>query len=119
MLTILAIFTAAIALFFLSIWGIMPRSLYKTTVKELSPEPKFFWHEDYFTVQTNSTKLDSTSECKYSTLSNVYESQDYLYLAITKNQAYIIPKNSFTKGTWMELSSVLKNALGNRYKVSM
>lgn len=116
-LTVLAIITAAIALFLLYIWVIMPRSLYKASIKELSLDQKFFWYEDHFTVKDSSTKFDSTSEYKYSNLSNAYESADYLYLSITKNQAHLIPKNSFTKGTWMELSNILKKSLGDRYKV--
>lgn len=95
---------------------IIPRISYKGSKEIYSYDNYFFWHDDYFTVKINSNEITSTSDYKYTSLIKVCDVNDYLYLYISKSQAHLIPKNSFTKGSWVELSDILKNNLGNKYK---
>lgn len=107
-----------IAFLLIHITFIMPYMTYKSSANIYSIDNYFNWYDDHFSVKFNKNGIDSNTTYKYDSLLKAYEVNDFLYLFIAKSQAHLIPKNSFTKGTWMELSSVLKNALGDRYKVS-
>lgn len=97
-------------------WFIMPLIGYKLSAKLYSIDNYFTWYEDHFTVKVDSEDVSSTSNYTYEGLLKACEYQDSLYLYVTKNQAHLVPKDSFTKGTWNELKAILINELGDRFK---
>lgn len=98
-------------------WFIMPLIGYKLSAKLYSIDNQFTWYEDHFTVKVDSEELSSESNYTYQGLLKVWEYKDFLYLYVTNNQAHLVPKDSFTKGTWDELKAVLIDQLGNRYEI--
>ncbi len=112
----LEIFMGILLVFLLFyLWYIMPLVSYKLSSKLYSIENCYTWYNDHFIVKTDTDGITSTSNIKYTSLLKTVEAEGYLYLYMTKNQAHIIPKNSFTTGTWTELSSALKTTLAERY----
>lgn len=98
-------------------WFVMPLIGYKLSAKLYSIDNYFTWYGDHFTVKVDSEELSSVSNYTYDGLLKVWEYNDFLYLYITNNQAHLVPKDSFTKGTWNELKAVLIDQLGNRYEI--
>lgn len=98
-------------------WFVMPLIGYKLSAKLYSIDNYFTWYKDHFTVKVDSEELSSVSNYTYEALLKVWEYNDFLYLYITNNQAHLVPKDSFTKGTWNELKAVLMDQLGNRYEI--
>ena len=105
-----------LAFVLLDIWFIAPRLFYKAAARLYSIDNYFTWYEDHFTVKADGDGISSISDFRYSGLLKVWEGRDFLYIYVTKNIAYIVPKDSFTKGTWIELSGALRGALGERYR---
>lgn len=101
----------------LYVWFIAPRVAYKLSAKLYSVDNYFTWYDDHFTVKADAEGMTSSSDIKYLSLLKVCESNDFLYLYVTKNRVQIIPKKSFTKGSWSELSNILEDILGSRYKI--
>lgn len=98
-------------------WFVLPLIGYKLSAKLYSIDNYFTWYDEYFTVKVDSEDISSMSNYTYEGLLKACEYRDFLYLYVTKNQAHLIPKDSFTKGTWNELKTVLINELGDRYKI--
>ena len=59
----------------------------------------FEFNDENYTVSAKSDKIDENSTSAYSTISKVTETKDFIYIFISKVQAFIVDKNGFTEGT--------------------
>lgn len=114
---LLALLVLLMVFMFAYMWFIMPLIGYKLSAKLYSIDNYFTWYNDHFIVKVDSQGVSSLSNYTYEGLLKACEYRGFLYLYVTKNQAHLIPKDSFTKGNWDELKTALINKLGDRYKI--
>lgn len=64
----------------------------------------FYFYEKYFTISDGKNK----NEIKYLHLYKIFETNDFFYLYINKNHAFLLEKTKFIKGNSEEFISFLK-----------
>ncbi len=73
---------------------------------------KFVFYDKNFEV----TNQKGTFSHKYFNLRKVFETNDYFYLYISKENAFLLSKKTFSLGTSEEFSSFIKNKCAFKYK---
>lgn len=77
----------------------------------------YTFDEQYMTLtQTRGDVFSTTLKAKYSYIHKVLEDKKYYYLFISKLQSHVIDKSSITQGMLEEMSALLKNTLGEKFK---
>ena len=110
---LLAIAAIAVAAYSLGEYMLAPMINAASTVKKnpamFEKGVGFEFHEDHFADAGKSQK--TRGEIKYSDLLKVCEVQDYFYIYLQPNIAFIIDKRDFTQGTPEELTELFRKAL--------
>lgn len=82
-----------------------------------STEEIYTFDEQYMTLtQTMGDVFTSTLKARYSYIYKAREDNNYFYLYISQMQSHVIDKSSITQGTLEEVTALLKNNLGNKFK---
>ena len=115
-LTMIICFVAIIVLDALIIYThfIHPRFTVKKT-PSLDAIVCFEFSDENFTVSAKNDRIDETSTSAYSTIIKAAESNSFIYLYISKVQAFIVDKSGFTEGTPDSLIDFLVSK-GIKYK---
>lgn len=98
---------------------VLQRRIDKSTVYISSDTEEIYtFDEQYITItQRKGDEFSATIKARYSYIYKAYEDKNYYYLYISKMQSHVIDKSSITQGSLHELHTLLKNNLGNRFKV--
>lgn len=72
----------------------------------------FTFYDKNFEVENNNGRFIY----RYIMLRRVFETEDYFYLYVTKENAFLISKKSFSLGSAEEFSKFIKNKCALRYK---
>ncbi len=72
----------------------------------------FSFFDKNFVVTNNNGSFDY----KYFMLHKIFETKDFFYLYVTKENAFLLSKNSFTLGTAEEFSEFLKKKCKFKFK---
>ncbi len=75
----------------------------------------FSFYDKNFEVQNNNGSF----KYKYFMLRRVFETNDFFYLYVTKENAFLISKNTFSLGTPEDFSKFIKNKCNIRYSKKM
>lgn len=73
----------------------------------------FSFFEKNFKVQNGKGNFDF----KYLLLYKVYETSDYFYLYVNRENAFLVSKKSFTMGTSKDFSNFIKNKCKLKYRL--
>lgn len=86
----------------------------KTEKFENEKEFTFTFYDNFFVIsdKKNSEKI------KYWKLHRVYETEEFFYLYIDKNHAFLLDKSSFVKGNLSEFLKFLKKKIWYRTKAT-
>ena len=77
---------------------------------------QYIFNENNFSIYSASPNGTVNGNYSYAALKDVYETKQYFYLYLINNQAFIIDKYTFTKGTAEQLSILLPSILGPKFK---
>jgi len=77
----------------------------------LDADAEYLFTEDEIKETFVSASLNQTLNCKYDSVVLVSESENYLYIYIAKNQAYVVDKDGFTEGTLYDLKVLLSQKI--------
>lgn len=94
-----------------------PKIQFKKNAVYKNSENTFVFRDEEFTVSGENNICNGTSTIKYTGLHKVYETREYIYLYATPRQAYIVDKEKIEKGKESELTKLLINNVGDKYKV--
>lgn len=72
---------------------------------------RFVFYDKYFEIMNNNGSYDY----RYRMLRKVYETSDFFYLYITKENAFLISKKGFSLGTAEDFSKFIKDKCGFKY----
>ncbi|MCI8620717.1 MAG: YcxB family protein [Clostridia bacterium] len=75
----------------------------------------YTFYEKYFEIK-NKNGLFSY---KYFMIKKVYETQNYFYLYVSNENAFLVSKKDFTKGSSKDFSNFMKQKKGLRYKIKV
>lgn len=93
---------------------IMPRFYYKSAKKLIEAETRYSFTEDGITIDSSSDLVRGSTIIAYGGLYKVSEIEDYIYIFISNNQAYIIPKKDVPEEDIASIREILKNRV-NKY----
>lgn len=79
----------------------------KTDKFENEKEFTFTFYEKFFVISDKK----SSEKIKYWKLHRVYETEEFFYLYIDKDHAFLLDKSSFTKGNILEFFKFLKKKI--------
>ena len=74
---------------------------------------------NYYYFNKDTIKIhnkEGTTERRYEDLESIYETKKYYYILISRNNGYIMDKNSFKKGTEEEFNQFIRIKLNRNYK---
>lgn len=109
-------FTSAI---FACIGFSFPALIAKSTARSLKDSLEcqsihnYRFYNEYF-VESTCYSVDAVP---YSAVMDSYENKDYIYIFISANRGYIIPKSALSEGMPFELRKLLKERLGGKFDV--
>lgn len=91
------------------------RKIFKTSKLVVETKLRYNFLEEKINLESlkNNEKIGE-SIISYSDLYKVVDKKEYIYLYISSNQAYVIPKNTFN-GNYNKVVSIFKEKLGNKY----
>ncbi len=75
---------------------------------------KFSFFDKYFEVENPNGKFNY----KYSMIYRAFDKEDCFYLYITKENAFLLSKNTFSLGNANDFSSFIKSKCHSKYKMS-
>ncbi len=75
----------------------------------------FKFYEKEFEVYNKNGKFSY----KYFILRKIYETEDFFYLYVSKENAFLVSKNTFSFGTSKDFTSFIKDKCKSRYKMSI
>lgn len=74
----------------------------------------FSFYDKYFEIKNNNGKFNY----KYFSLYKVFETSDFFYLYVSKENAFLISKTTFSLGTEKDFSNFIKSKCHFKYKIS-
>ena len=97
-----------------------PKKNYRSNMKLYEQISNYVFGEDdiKITSKTESNSISGTSNINYDNITKVYNTKEYIYIFITKNRAFAIPKSSFTVGTADDLCKFLSEKIGPQKFIS-
>ena len=96
---------------------ILPKIRYNTLGKLKDATNEYTFYDDMMCGVTKSDEYNGESEIKYTGISKVYETSKYFFIYYTKNQTFIVERNSLAVSDAEKVSGVLKAVLGKNYIV--
>ncbi len=111
------LFVLALCIAVLLVYPVLTAKIYyKSGSKLYSNEICFSFYDDHLVSETKGSDISSASNSNYNIIQKIYETKNYFYLFITRQQAFIVPKNDIVSGSADELSTLLKSKVeSNRY----
>ena len=94
---------------------ITPRLRYNSLAKMQNVENHYVFCDHVMKVFTKSQVYNGQAEIEYALFLKAYETSKYLFLYQTKNQVFIIDKNTITDGTIEDLRNQLSGYLKDKY----
>ena len=86
------------------------------TKKSKKVSGNFVNNYDFYKNYFNVKNIDGKAQILYFKLYRVVETKDCFYIYISRQYAYIVSKNGFTKGTPEEFSKFIKKKVYTKYK---
>lgn len=74
----------------------------------------FSFYDKDFEIENNKGKF----KYKYSIFRKVYETDDFFYLYVTKENAFLVSKNTFSLGNATNFAKFMKQKCGFKYKTN-
>lgn len=100
------------------LWFILPKIRYNKNKLIHNMENEFVFNEDAFTTYQHGSSSDGNNTIKYSALWKVFETKDFFYIHLTKNQVYMVEKATLEGGSAYDLRELLiKNVGISKYKL--
>jgi len=85
------------------------KKVYKTNkIMQNNPVNKFSFYEDYLEVETVSENFQGKSKVNYNTLYKSLCNDNYIFIFINKQQAFMVDKSAFIKGSAEEMIDFLR-----------
>ena len=116
LIIIMAIYVA-IAGFVIFAENILPKILFNKNAMVKNTVNTFVFGEEEFSHKSENAVYNDNATIKYSGLHNAYETESFIYLYITARQAFIVDKTKIEDGKEIELTKLLINKLGEKYKM--
>lgn len=98
---------AAFLLFFT--WFIMPRISFNLNKLAKNNKNEYVFKDETFIAACKAKDISGSTEISYKKLNSIYETEDFLYIYISMNQAFIVEKASVSGGSLEELRTHLIN----------
>lgn len=102
----------------LSVIGI-PKRCYKSTKIADGIETEYVFEEDEFIARCEHKAYRTEAKVDYKILKNVYELNEYIFLFVSKRQAYIVEKDSISVDEVSVLRETLLKKIGKNYKLRL
>lgn len=116
-LPLMIVITVIIVLYIINCLFIAPKLVYKRLGKYKDLRNDFVFKDESFVVSSECEGYSGNDEQTYSTLDRAYETSDFYYLFRTSSQSFAVDKSTVENGTCEEISRVLSEALGKKFKV--
>ena len=94
---------------------VAPRMQYHSLAKMQNVENQYIFCDHVMKAFTTSQIYNGQAEIEYALFLKAYEASRYLFLYQTKNQVFIIDKNTITDGTIEDLRTQLSVFLKDKY----
>lgn len=111
----LTLFALAINSFLFYGYFIMPKRQCKLMAKTANLKNTYIFKDDYFQSFADNEYIESSEKSNYSVLVSVKETNDYFFLYIRKNTAFIVDKSSLNIDDLNKLQSKFAELLGKKY----
>lgn len=112
-----------IGLWYAYLYFLLPKKCYKGMGKMRDAKNEFVFYEDRISVSTvvcdeqKNIGYSGESQIEYSLLKSVYETSEYIFLYISRGQAFVVDKSTLTPSGLGCVKNVLSGILSNRYFV--
>ena len=116
-LTFIPVAMAAVCVIFCIVVYIKPRRYVEKSPALFGSNMKIVFEMDDFTTTRSGDMTNSTSVTKYEAVIKAYETKKAFYLFLTPEQAVIMVKEDFSRGTPEELRKLLRKKLQTRLVV--
>ncbi len=116
LLLALAVLLAFMALFMFLILLYVPHMQYKKMKDRLADPIQYVFLDDHFTVHSDGPLVSGDTKATYEALFKAFETDDFFYLFIEPQRAFIVGKSDFSLGQPEELRARLRQALGKKFK---
>ena len=103
-----------LTIFFLRFFS-APKKAFEMNRKRFAAMKQVVFDDVGVAIHAHSDEFHEDSAEKYSAFYKAIETNEYFFLFINKQQAYIIPKRGFTQGTPQELSMLLENKMYGKF----
>ena len=101
------------ALILLFSWFIMPIISFNINKLAKNSKNEFVFKEETLVASGKTDDMSGSTEINYKKLDCIYETNEYLYVYINKNQAFIVEKASVSGGSLEELRTHLIDKMKN------
>lgn len=98
-------------LLILNLVFIMPKRNYKLNGHLYGIPNEFTFFSDEFSVSSNSENYSGTSIIKYESVVKICERENFFYIFIGNNIAYVIKKSDIVNGTQDDLKNIFSNKI--------
>ncbi|WP_295086236.1 hypothetical protein [Ruminococcus sp.] len=78
---------------------------------------EYIFYEEYFTIRNECTGISENLKLKYSAVKKVIYNECWFVVILGGGNGIAFHENSFENGTPQELSAILRDKLGKKYKV--
>lgn len=89
----------------------MVNSQYKKNKASSGVNVRYLFTDKFLFVNDERSDIYRGMRIKYNQFFSIYENSKYFYLYIDQQRAYILPKDKFTKGTYTDLRSLLRDRI--------
>jgi hypothetical protein len=112
----LAVLLAFITLFLYLMLLYVPHMQYKKMKDRMADPIEYVFLDDHFTVHSDGPLVSGDTKAIYEALFKAFETDDFFYLFIEPQRAFIVGKSDFSLGQPDELRARLRQALGKKFK---
>ena len=95
---------------------IRPNLIVEKTKKSKKVSGEFVNNYEFFKNYFKVKNQDGEAQVVYFKLYRVVETKDFFYIYISRQYAFIVSKQGFTKGTTEEFSEFMKKKMFTKYK---